>query len=311
MKIAAIQMDAVFADVSANLVKAAMLIEQAKIAGAQMVIFPEFFTSAIAFSEKMIDVVRHNDSVRVLFKEVAEQKDIIIGGSLLLFDGYDTHNVFLLFFPNGQVYSHKKDLPTQFENCYYTKGDEMNVLHTPIGNIGVALCWEMLRYDTVKRMAAKVDLILAGSCWWDLPEDAPKEKENLRRYNQRLAAETPVTFARLLKTPVIHSSHCGKATAPCFPGNGMYQTRQFVGAAQIIDRNGTVIVKRSFEQGEGIVFAELSWNIASKTPITINASKYWIPDLPEEYIKAWERNNTIGENYYRNIALPLYNKLQR
>lgn len=309
MKIAAIQMDAIFADVQANIEKVNLLIEQAVAGGAQIVVLPEFFTSAIAFSEKMTNVVLQNSGVTDILVKISKQYNIIIGGSMLLFDGHNAYNVFRLIFPNGQVYSHKKDLPTQFENCYYTKGDTANILHTPIGNIGVALCWEMLRYDTIRRLSGKVDVVFAGSCWWDLPDNAPPDKDKLRKYNQQLAAETPVTFAKLLHVPVIHGNHCGKITALSFPDNKTYQTRQFVGAAQIVDKGGTIISKRSFEQGEGMVFANLQWDITKREPISVDTSRFWIPDLPEYYINAWEKNNPIGEDYYKTVSLPLYKSL--
>ena len=152
MKVAAVQMNAIFADVQANLEKIRHIVREAALKQVQLIVFPEFCTSAIAFSEKMIDVTLQNQNITESIKSLSEHYDIVIGGSTLQFDGHNAYNVFQLVFPNGQVYSHKKDIPTQFENCYYTKGDTVNLLQTPIGNIGVALCWEMLRYDTVKRL---------------------------------------------------------------------------------------------------------------------------------------------------------------
>lgn len=38
-----------------------------------------------------------------------------------------------MIFPDGKVFTHKKDIPTQFENCYYTRGDTDHILHTPMG----------------------------------------------------------------------------------------------------------------------------------------------------------------------------------
>ena len=88
-------------------------------------------------------------------------------------------STFSLTFPDGQVFTHSKDIPTVFEHFCYTYGDRNNVLETPIGNIGVALCWEQIRYDTVRRMAGKVDLILAGSCWWGWCSDDLKELQDI------------------------------------------------------------------------------------------------------------------------------------
>ena len=201
---------------------------------------------------------------------------------------------------------HKKDIPTQFENCYYTNGDENNVLITPIGNFGVALCWEMIRYETLKRIAGKADLVLSGSCWWDLPIDAPSEKESLRQYNQNLALETPITLAKLSGIPVIHANHCGKVTALNFPKADKMQTRQFVGAAQIADGSGHVLARKHFWEGGGFVISDISWDTAYRKRASDFPSKYWIPDLPDSYVHAWETVNPQGKHYYDTVVLPYY-----
>lgn len=306
MKIAAIQLNTDFADVNSNLIKSKNYIRQAVLAGAELVLLPEFFTSAIGYSNKMLDVAIQNKEVLKLLKQWAAEYRVIIGGSYIAFDGENAYNLFVLVFPNGEIFEHKKDIPTQFENCYYTDGDENNVLITPIGNLGVALCWEMIRYDTIKRISGNVDFVLSGSCWWDLPIDAPPERQALRQYNQALACETPVTLAKLLGVPVIHANHCGRVTAFNFPDADKIQTRQFVGAAQIVDGNGHVLARKQFFEGEGFVVSDISPDTASRNRMNDFAPKYWIPDLPDSYIHAWETMNPKGKLYYKTVALPYY-----
>lgn len=308
MKIAAIQLNVKFADVDYNLNKAEYYIKKAAYNGVELILLPEFFTSAIGFFPKMLDVAIQDNNVLNILSELSIKYDIIIGGSYLLYEENNVFNAFKLVFPSGEIFTHKKDIPTQFENCYYTKGDTDNILHTPIGDIGIALCWEMLRYDTIKRMSEKVDIILAGSCWWDLPDDAPKSRESLRRYNQKLALDTPVTFAKLMNIPVVHANHCGKITAYRFPKEEYLQTRQLVGATQIIDQNGNIIARRQFHENEGMVVADLNWQQSDRRIANVDNNKYWIPDLPESYLLAWEQINPKAESYYKNIALPYYKK---
>lgn len=138
MKIAAVQLDAEFADVTSNLNQSENYIRQAASAGAGLVLLPEFFTSAVGFSERMLDVTAQDKLVQGLLKQWSAEYRVIIGGSYISFDGEDAYNLFNLVFPSGEIFEHKKDIPTQFENCYYTNGDENNVLITPIGNVGIA-----------------------------------------------------------------------------------------------------------------------------------------------------------------------------
>lgn len=283
-------------------------IQEAALSGAELILFPELFTSAIGFSDKMLDVAIINTQTETLLKKWAAEYDIIIGGSYIVYDGTNAFNMFQLVFPSEEVFEHRKDIPTQIENCYYTNGDECNILSTPIGNIGIALCWEMLRYDTVKRLINKADIVLTGSCWWDLPEYSVDDREVLRQYNQNLALETPVVFAKLLGVPVIHANHCGKATTLSFPYKENIQTRQFVGAAQVIDAQGNIINRRSYDEGAGMLLCDITWDSHneqdSKTNIIPN--EYWIPKLPTSYIEAWKTINPQGVEYYINEALPYY-----
>lgn len=306
MKIAALQINCNFADVAANMKKIRDYVVQATQNGVELILLPEFFPSAIGFSPEMDSVALKGTQVQGLLKEWSVEFNIIIGGSYLCFDGHACYNTFDLIFPDGSVFSHKKDIPTQFENCYYTKGDTDHILHTPIGHIGVALCWEMLRFDTVKRLLGKVDFVLAGSCWWDLPLDAPKEREPLRTYNQTLAIEAPVTFAKLLHVPLIHASHCGLVRAYNFPEASKIQARQLVGATQILDSESDIVARRMFYEGEGLVTAEVGFCKTRKQKVRIEENNYWIPELPEEYINAWNTINPVAEVYYREKMNPYY-----
>lgn len=93
-----------------------------------------------------------------------------------------------------------------------------------------------------------------------MPIDSPPEREQLKQYNQSLACETPVTLAKLLGIPVIHVNHCGKVTALNFPNADKLQTRQYVGAAQIIDRSGNILARRHFFEDGGFVISDISWD---------------------------------------------------
>lgn len=301
MKIAAVNFNAVFADVEENLRKAAEYTKQAAAEGAELILFPEFFTSSMGFSVKMLDVPVKSKPIESILKKLAAQQKIIIGGSYLYYDGNESYNLFQLVFPDGSVFSHRKDIPTIAENCYYVGGDEENVLKTPIGDIGVALCWEMERYDTLKRLSQKVDIVLAGTCWADLRDGAP-----LKEYNRQFALKTPVTFAKLLHVPVIHSNHCGTITAFDYPDEKNPYTFQMVGATQMVDRDGNIIARKAFDDGEGLIISDISTDKGKRKPADIDYGSYWIEPLPEPYLYAWENYNRTGKNYYETVSKPYY-----
>ena len=69
------------------------------------------------------------------------------------------------------------------------------------GPVGVALCWELIRAKTVKRLHGKVKLVVGGSCWWTLPDDIPEDHPN-RAVNLKMLQDAAPRIARLLSVYV-------------------------------------------------------------------------------------------------------------
>jgi predicted amidohydrolase len=92
------------------------------------------------------------DPALALLRTLAREHNGIVGSSFLAKSGKDCFNSFVLVFPKGQYYRHDKDLPTMGENSYYIGGSDDGVLATPAGPVGAALCWELIRSQTVRRL---------------------------------------------------------------------------------------------------------------------------------------------------------------
>ncbi|MCC8108894.1 MAG: carbon-nitrogen hydrolase family protein, partial [Planctomycetes bacterium] len=258
----------------------------------------------MGYSEMMLDVALTGDRVEHWLRETSRKYGVLIGGSYLAFDGNDAHNLFQLVEPDGAAYSHRKDIPTLVENCYYAPGDTNHIFHTPFGAVGVAMCWEMVRYDTIRRMSGKVDLVLGGMCWADLPDwDGGAD---LKRYNREYARRTPLRFAELVKAPVVHANHCGTIRAYDFPDDKTLHTLHMIGATQIIDADGRLLAERRWDEGPGVIAATVTWDESERRPAEIDATRYWVEDMPEPYLYSWENNNRIGMDYYARRARPYY-----
>lgn len=305
MKIAAIQMVAEFANVEVNLKIAKNLVTQAFTEGAEWVILPEFFTSAMGFQRKMLDIATPNDGKPMhLLKSLASKNNGIVGGSFIALRGEDCYNTFVLAFPDGTTYFHDKDQPTMWENCYYIGGKDDGVLETKVGNIGVALCWEFVRSRTARRMLNRVDIVVGGSCWWTIPENnlsGFSEEVNIR--NTEIMQETLAKFARMLGVPVIHAAHAGnfECEMPSMP-NFIYKSH-YLGETQIVDGNGKILARLGLEDGEGIIIADIDLRKKYEPSETI-PNRFWIPEMPQELILSWEFLNKHGEKYYLTETKP-------
>lgn len=303
IRAAAVQMQPVLGDVDANLASAERLIRAAFEQQAEWVILPEFFTSGMAFHPIMLDAARPVDGEPLqLLLRLAGEYGGIVGGSYLAVRDGEVYNTFALVFPDGSVRFHDKDQPTQWENCYYIGGDDDGLLDTPIGTVGAALCWELIRTRTVKRMVDQVELVVGGACWWGLPDYVPPEHP-LHGENLMLLRSAPVTFARMMRVPVVFASHAGDFTGYKPPDATTLQHRPYMGETQIVDGYGTVLAHMTRDEGEGFVVAEITPGVV-EAPQLSPPERFWIPDLTAPYLSAWDELNRFGEDYYQRIATP-------
>ena len=57
-----------------------------------------------------------------------------------------------------------------------------------------------------------------------------------------------------------------------------------------------------------IIYSDVQYNTEPKKVTSIEANKYWIPELPELYLLYWDKINPYCEKYYEQIAKPYYKK---
>jgi predicted amidohydrolase len=301
MRVAAVQMTATLGDVEKNIRSARRLAGEAFARGAQMVILPEFFTSAMGFHPVMDIVAGDPDGpARKMLGDLAATFNGIIGGSFITTVGRHAYNIFFLVFPDQQEFRHSKDQPTMWENCYYRGGDDDGVLNTPAGNIGAALCWEFVRTRTARRLINRVELVVGGSCWWSLPEKhLPGFTASVREKNISIMREAPSRFARLVGCPVIHAAHAGtfRGKTPLLPG--FPYDSFFLGETQIVDAAGTVLARMKRSDGEGHIMADIT--VGRQPPSEDIPERFWIPDLPAPIRFAWWYQNLHGKWYYRKL----------
>ena len=305
LRVAAIQMAPKLGDVAANLEQAEQLIRQAQKQKAEWIALPEMFTTAAAFHPDMLSAIQPLDGAPAqLLKRLARQGNCVIGGSFLALRAGNAYNSFLLVFPNGSILQHDKDLPTYWENCVSLGGNDDGVLSTPIGNVGSVLCWEFIRSQTARRLFGKIKLVIGGSCWWTLPDDADADSP-LRATNFKMLQQAPVRFARMLGVPVIHGSHAG-------PFNGYYSPElpdvaydsKYLGESMIVDAQGNVLGRRSLAEGAGVVSAEI--NLPNQpVPSEPIPDTFWLPEeMPEPWKESWERWFEKGAHYYQTVTKP-------
>jgi N-carbamoylputrescine amidase len=301
VKVAAVQMEARLADIDYNLERAEALLERAFAKGCELVVLPEFFTSGVAFHPDMRRVALPLEGPALaLMESAARRHGGWVGGSFICSREADAYNTWVLVSPDGGRWTHDKDQPTMWENCWYVGGSDDGVLDTggPLGTVGAAMCWELVRTRTVHRLRGKVDLLVGGSCWWDVPDRAIPipGKHRASERNMQIMIDTPARMARLIGAPVVHAAHAGsfRAGMPMLPG--FPYRSSFLGEAQVVDASGRVLARLRRQDGEGLAVADIE--PGRGTPVEEPPAGFWIPALPWLIRMVWQYQNMHGRFYY-------------
>jgi len=308
IKAAAIALETRVGDVAHNLALVETMVVEAAAKGARIVALPEFFTSAITPDERPYAAVLGEDNRAVtLLQHLAHKHKIWIGGSLLQQAQDQIMNRYVLVEPSQAMHTHDKDLPTMWENAFYTGGQDDGVWETELGTAGAAMCWELIRQQSLRRMAGRVQWVITGTHWWTLPHNWPGLGPDslllrgLAHRNAQLSESAPAAFARHLQVPVIQASHCG-----CFEGRfrllagretALRYRSHFVGATQIVNAQGEVLAMRRTQEGPGIAYADI--DIPRTAPAQAEAgSGFWIPRLPKLMRLYWHQQNWANRPIY-------------
>jgi predicted amidohydrolase len=299
MRCAAIQLEAVPADVDANLVTVERLIEEAVAAGADTIALPEFFTTGVGFWPELADAALPPDGKATeLLLSLARRHGVMIGGSLLIRDGDgNVRNAYLLVTADGLAGRHDKDLPTMWENAFYIGGHDDGVIETNTVTVGAAVCWELMRTQTVRRLRGRIDLAMTGSGWWSIPDWWPRESfRRMEARNAATARKAAASFAGYVGAPVLHAAHTGtlRCRMPWLPIG--YEGR-FEGGAMIVAADGTVLAGREHSEGPGIVVADVE--VGRRAPIMDPPKGFWLHPRGAMSATAWHVQRLHGRRYYR------------
>jgi predicted amidohydrolase len=160
-RVAAVQMQAVLGDVDANLALAERAVAAAVRDGARIVTLPEFFTSGVAFLPGVAAAAQPVDgSAAQALCAWARTHDVLISGSLLVRDDDgEVRNAVLAVDRTGIRGRHDRDLPTMWESALYVGGNDDGIVDVDGTQVGLAVCWELTRSRTVRRLAGHATTI--------------------------------------------------------------------------------------------------------------------------------------------------------
>ncbi|MGO1462478.1 MAG: carbon-nitrogen hydrolase family protein [Marinobacter sp.] len=301
IRVAALQVDTRIGDTQYNLAGCEALVEEACMAGAKWVGLPEFFNTGIAWQPSLANAIEDERGPSAQFLQTLSAKHgIVLGGSFLcrVADG-SVRNRYLCFNRGERAGYHDKDYPTMWESAFYEGGapEDTGELGSVDGiRVGTAVCWEFLRTATARRLRNKVDVIIGGSRWWSIPENWPAFYSRLEPANRENSLKTVRDTARLVGAPVIHGSHCN-ALSCRMPGLPLAYRGHLEGQAAVIDGAGNVVASRRYEEGPGVVLADITLQaIEPSAPVP---DGFWLRRRGIIPTFSWHFHGALGRRWYR------------
>jgi predicted amidohydrolase len=301
MRAAAVQVEAQVADVDANLEAAERLVDRAAAEGADCIVLPEFFTTGIGFVPELADCALPPDGEATgLLRSLAARHGALVGGSFLCRDADgEVRNAFFLATRDGEIVGrHDKDLPTMWENAFYVGGSDDGVIEAGDLTVGAAVCWELMRTQTVRRLRGRIDLALTGSGWWSMSETWPPRTlfRRLEAANHRRAVDAAASFAPYVGAPLIHAAHAGELSCR-MPWSPLRYRGRYEGGTLITDASGRVLDAIDRDSGEGFAIAEIE--PGRREPSREPPDRFWLHDRGAVATLAWNYQRLHGRRWYR------------
>jgi predicted amidohydrolase len=238
-----------------------------------------------------------------LLQALARRHGAIVGGSFLCRDADgEVRNAFLLADREGRIAGrHDKDLPTMWENAFYVGGSDDGVIEVATNGdpitVGAAVCWELMRSQTVHRLRGRIDLAFTGSGWWSLSGNwLPRLTAGMEEANEALAVRAAESFASYVGAPVAHAAHAGplECGMPWFP---LRYRGHFEGGTMLVEADGGVVARRDRRDGEGYVIGELA--PGRREPLAEPPNRFWLHRRGALAALAWNYQRLHGRRWYR------------
>lgn len=300
VRVAAVQLEARIGDVEANIAACEGLVREATNAGAQLVALPEFFTTGVVFEPALARAALPFDGpATAMLSATAAESRAYVGGSFLCRDADgEVRNAFVLAAPGGELLGrHDKDLPTMWENAFYVGGGDDGVIETGEFTVGAAVCWELMRSGTARRLRGRVDLVVGGSNWWSVPEWRPRALfRRMERSNAATALGAPAVFGRYVGAPVVQGAVCGRVSCPMPDMPRVRYRGQLEGGALVADAGGRILALRRAAEGSGFALAEVEpRRVPAAEPVP---KSFWLHRRGPLPTYAWHSQRLHGRRWY-------------
>ncbi|HKB52487.1 MAG TPA: carbon-nitrogen hydrolase family protein, partial [Ramlibacter sp.] len=303
LRLAAIQMVSINGRVAENLTRAEHWAKLAAEHRAEVVLLPELFSTGFEINAHAWKAAEPQDGpTERWLVATARRHDYFIGGSYLEHRGDDFFDTFALAGPTGIAGRVRKRHPCSVEAYIFKGGDDPQVIETPLGRFGVAICYDAsLREVWDRLLTSSPDLLL-------VPMSAPTPAKTLF-YGQRKIEAFHASFydcatqsARLLGIPCAMSNKWGQwntALPGLIPKLALgHQRSSFPGFTHIADSNGREVARVAAGEDVSVATVRLDSSLKRRSlPPERERFRPWIAEVPSEY-RFFAVFEALGRRWY-------------
>ncbi len=242
LTVATVQVACQLGDRTGNLANAEKYILQAVQKGAKLVLLPEMMPGGYTLNEAIWDTAEPFDGPSTQWmRNISSRSGIYLGTSFLEVDGEHFYNTFVLTGAEGQIVSRvRKCPPASFEAYFFAGGSDCHWFDTPIGRIGVGICFENALYERYAELhQAGIDLFLRPFSGASFEAKFPVRQRDADVLNSALRDGTAET-AKLMGIPVIMANKVGRLIST-LPAGFPPQDIEFPGFSAIADSDGVLL----------------------------------------------------------------------
>lgn len=285
-----------------NTARAGALVEDAARQGAQLVLLPELMPGGYVLTEDLWATGEPFDGPTLSWlKGLSTRLKLYVGTSFLEACGEDFFNTFVLVGPDGRVAGRvRKNPPASFEAYFFRAGADPHWIDTPLGRLGVCICFESALYERyLEWQTAGVDLLLRPFSGASFQAKFPVRQRDVEQLNGTLRDGTAET-SRLCGIPVVLANKVGRLRTP-LPAGFPAQDVEFPGFSAVADSDGTLLVQLpSGVEGVAVGTVHLDPARKRRTPVPRQHGR-WTTKFPW-WAFIWVWTQRLGERAYARSA---------
>ncbi|MBA1191096.1 hydratase [Pseudomonas entomophila] len=241
---------------AANVSRSLELARQAALKGANLIVLPELANTGYSFHSRA-EAYQHAETLEdgptvAAWADFACEHQVYLVAGFAERDGLNLYDSAVLFGPQGILGHYRKAHLWNQEKLWFTPGDlGFPVFETPIGRIGLLVCWDIW-FPEVPRLLAQqgADILCSVNNWvWTPPPLFDKADRCMASYLTMTAAH--VNNVYIAAANRIGSERGGR----------------FLGCSLIAGTNGWPIGDVASTEQECILYAEIDLSLARSAPI--------------------------------------------